>query len=91
MQRIYYKGKPVRNHARTTMSQKRLLNGRKNNAHTSSDGESSTLSHIISEAEKGYIMKILKKTKGNKTKAAEILGISRKTLWEKIKSYDINA
>jgi DNA-binding NtrC family response regulator len=73
------------------MPQKRSLNGKKNNAHTSSDGASSTLSHIISEAEKGYIMKILKKTKGNKTKAAEILGISRKTLWEKIKSYDITA
>ena len=51
----------------------------------------SHLSEITAEAEKGHIMKILKTTNGNKTKAAEILGISRKTLWEKIKSYDIKA
>jgi two-component system response regulator AtoC len=84
-------GKHVRNHARTAMSQKSLLNGKTNNGHTSSDRASSTLSHIISKAEKSHIIKILKTTKGNKTKAAEILGISRKTLWEKIKSYDITA
>jgi DNA-binding NtrC family response regulator len=47
-----------------------------------------TLSKVTSEAEKEHILKILKSTKGNKTKAAEILGISRKTLWEKVKEYD---
>jgi len=49
----------------------------------------STLSHVTSEAEKSYIKRILKSTNGNRTKAAEILGISRKSLWEKIKAYKI--
>jgi DNA-binding NtrC family response regulator len=33
---------------------------------------------------------VLRATQGGKTKAAEILGISRKTLWEKINAYGIN-
>jgi DNA-binding NtrC family response regulator len=49
----------------------------------------SPLSKVAAEAEKAHIIKTLKSTNGNKTKAAEILGISRKTLWEKVKSYDI--
>lgn len=48
-----------------------------------------TLSEAAAEAEKDHIRKILRATNGNKTKAAEILGISRKTLWERIKSYKI--
>ncbi len=48
-----------------------------------------SLSHVAADAEKEHILKVLKSTKGNKTKAAEILGISRKTLWERLKSYDL--
>jgi DNA-binding NtrC family response regulator len=39
--------------------------------------------------EKEYIQSVLEKTKGKKGEAAEILGISRKTLWEKIKGLEI--
>jgi len=39
--------------------------------------------------EKEYIQSVLEKTKGKKGQAAEILGISRKTLWEKIKELEI--
>jgi DNA-binding NtrC family response regulator len=39
--------------------------------------------------EKEYIQTVLEKTKGKKGHAAEILGISRKTLWEKIKELEI--
>jgi DNA-binding NtrC family response regulator len=48
-----------------------------------------TLSDVSAYAEKEHILKVLKSTKGNRTKSAEILGISRKTLWEKVKSYNI--
>jgi transcriptional regulator with PAS, ATPase and Fis domain len=48
-----------------------------------------SLSNVAADAEKEHILKVLKSTRGNRTKAAEILGISRKTLWEKVKSYDI--
>lgn len=50
----------------------------------------SPLSDVTAEAEKAHITKILKSTNGNKTKAAEVLCISRKTLWEKLKAYDIS-
>jgi DNA-binding NtrC family response regulator len=39
--------------------------------------------------EKEYIQSVLEKTRGKKGQAAEILGISRKTLWEKIKELEI--
>jgi two-component system response regulator AtoC len=48
-----------------------------------------TLSKVAATAERAHIMKILRSTRGNKTKAAEILGITRKTLWEKVKNYSI--
>lgn len=50
----------------------------------------STLQDITAEAEKGHIVRILKLTRGNRSKAAEILGISRKTLWEKINSHQLD-
>ncbi len=51
--------------------------------------EDTSLSNVAADAEKEHILKVLKSTKGNRTKAAEILGISRKTLWEKVKNYDL--
>jgi DNA-binding NtrC family response regulator len=39
--------------------------------------------------EKEYIQSVLEKTKGKKGQAADSLGISRKTLWEKIKELKI--
>lgn len=49
-----------------------------------------TLQHVTSEAEKQHIIRILKLTGGNRSKAAEILGISRKTLWEKITGHQLD-
>lgn len=48
----------------------------------SNAGENSLKS--LKEIEKDYILKVLEKTKMNKTKAAEILGIDRKTLRQKL-------
>ncbi|MBW1972389.1 MAG: sigma-54-dependent Fis family transcriptional regulator [Deltaproteobacteria bacterium] len=45
----------------------------------------------LKEVEKQLIINALKKTSGNKTKAAQILGITRKTLFNKIKEHKIKA
>ncbi|HBR22190.1 MAG TPA: two-component system response regulator [Nitrospiraceae bacterium] len=47
------------------------------------------LSDVAAGAERAHIIKVLKETNGSKTMAAGILGISRKTLWEKMNSYRI--
>ena len=41
----------------------------------------------VEEAEKGLIVRTLEHTRNNKTRAAEILGISLKTLHNKLKEY----
>ncbi|MDY7034057.1 MAG: sigma-54 dependent transcriptional regulator [Thermodesulfobacteriota bacterium] len=43
----------------------------------------------IRELEKNYITKILKKTKGHKINTARILGIDRRTLYRKLKKYNL--
>jgi two-component system, NtrC family, response regulator AtoC len=43
----------------------------------------------LEELEKQYIRFVLRKTKGKKTEAANILGINRKTLGMKIKKYEL--
>ncbi len=43
----------------------------------------------IREVEKDLIIKTLEQTGGNRTKAAEILGITRKTLQNKLKEYEL--
>lgn len=44
----------------------------------------------LGELEKKYILSVLKKTGGNKMRAAEILGISRTTLISRLKSYGVS-
>jgi len=46
-----------------------------------------TVGTTVDEAEKQLILKTLQSTQNNKTKAAEILGISSKTLQNKLKEY----
>jgi two-component system response regulator AtoC len=45
-----------------------------------------TLQEVTAEAEKNHIVQILKLANGNRSKASAILGVSRKTLWEKTKN-----
>lgn len=47
------------------------------------------LNEAVSTFEKEYIQNVLRATKGKKGQAADILGISRKNLWEKIKGLEI--
>ena len=53
------------------------------------NGKIPLLSEVSAEAEKEHILKILGVNAWSKTKAAEMLGISRKTLWEKMNAYGI--
>jgi len=43
----------------------------------------------LAETEREYIKWVLSQTNGNKTKAAEILGIDRVSLWRKIKQFQL--
>jgi DNA-binding NtrC family response regulator len=51
------------------------------------NGVSFPVGTTVAEAEKGLILKTLEHTRNNKTRAAEILGISLKTLHNKLKEY----
>ena len=44
----------------------------------------------LEEVERRYIELTLQHVKGSQTKAAQILGISRKALWEKRKRYGLH-
>jgi two-component system, NtrC family, response regulator HydG len=49
-------------------------------------------SHLkdINEIKKGRLMDALKRSGGNQSEAARILGISRTSVWSQIKRYDID-
>jgi transcriptional regulator with PAS, ATPase and Fis domain len=47
------------------------------------------LSTAIREFEKGHLRRALAATGGKRVKAAEMLGISRKSLWEKLRMYEV--
>ena len=51
------------------------------------DGVRFQIGTTVEEAEKGLILRTLEHTRNNKTRAAEILGISLKTLHNKLKEY----
>jgi DNA-binding NtrC family response regulator len=44
----------------------------------------------LEEIEKNHILRVLKESNGNQTKASQILGIDRKTLYLKLKKYGLN-
>ncbi len=46
------------------------------------------LDEALCEFEKKYILKVLEKSRGNQTKAAQMLGIHRNTLTKKLASYN---
>lgn len=55
----------------------------------SADTIETNLTAAVAKAERQCILRALKNTEGNKTEAAEVLGISRKNLWEKMKLYQL--
>ena len=52
---------------------------------TLGQGEFATLE----EHERAYIARVLRATHGNRTKAAQLLGLPRTSLWRKIKKYEL--
>ncbi len=51
--------------------------------------ENFNLRQTLSQAEQRCIRKALQRCRGNRTEAAQILGISRKNLWEKMKIHNL--
>ena len=43
----------------------------------------------LKQIEKRHILKVLEEVGGNQTVCAQVLGINKKTLWEKLKKYNI--
>jgi len=58
-------------------------------AFQSGQGGYENLTKAMKDFERKYIIKVLEETNGNKTLAARLLGVSRKTLWEKCKLLEI--
>jgi two-component system response regulator HydG len=48
------------------------------------------ISEVVEELERDLILKALREAKNNKSKAAELLKISRKSLHNKLKKYNIS-
>ena len=57
--------------------------------HQSKNWSPETLKRVAVRAEKEHIVRVLNHTQGHKKEAAQILGITPKTLWMKIKEYGL--
>ena len=51
---------------------------------------SQPLDAVRERAERDHILSVLQQTKGNKVQAARVLGVSRKTLWKKLKHLGVS-
>ena len=49
-----------------------------------------SLREVLVDAERAHLERVLRGVGGHRTKAASVLGISRKVLWEKLKDYGIS-
>ena len=56
-------------------------------AETDGDGRVRPLPEAVREFEREYLKRALQHTQGRRGEAAQMLGISRKNLWEKLRSY----
>jgi DNA-binding NtrC family response regulator len=48
------------------------------------------LDMVREQAEREHILSVLKQTEGHRVQAARILGVSRKTLWKKLKHLGVS-
>jgi two-component system, NtrC family, response regulator AtoC len=49
-----------------------------------------TLRKVVDDAEREHLRRVLKLTNNHRAQAAAILGISRKNLWEKLKTHQLD-
>ena len=49
------------------------------------------LADFLREQERDYLLRVLRHVQGHRSRAAAILGISRKNLWEKLRSHQVDA
>jgi DNA-binding NtrC family response regulator len=54
------------------------------------DGELEALDVVAKRFERDYLLRVLRSVAGNRGRAAEILGLSRKGLWGKLKAHQIS-
>jgi two-component system nitrogen regulation response regulator GlnG len=54
------------------------------------DGPGKSLERVREDAEREHILSVLQRTDGRRGQAAHLLGISRKTLWKKLKQLGIS-
>jgi DNA-binding NtrC family response regulator len=47
------------------------------------------LSLVLKQAEREHLLKALAMSEGKRARAAELLGISRKNLWEKLRAHGL--
>ncbi|MFT3710227.1 MAG: sigma-54 dependent transcriptional regulator [Archangium sp.] len=52
--------------------------------------EARSLHEAVRAFEREYLKRVLQKSEGHRARAAQLLGISRKSLWEKLKGYGID-
>lgn len=52
--------------------------------------DSRSLPEAVRAFEREYLKRVLQKSEGHRARAAQLLGISRKNLWEKLKGYGIS-
>ena len=54
------------------------------------DGELEALDVVAKRFERDYLLRVLRSVAGNRGRAAEVLGLSRKGLWGKLKAHGIS-
>jgi DNA-binding NtrC family response regulator len=74
-------------HLPPTFGQRFMRSDAMNNNNNNDSGVHVEIGSTVDEAERMLILKTLESTRNNKTRAAEILGISLKTLHNKLKEY----
>jgi len=64
--------------------------GRQGNGNPEDRTDSYFLCDAVAHTEKNLILRVLSRVQGKRAEAANLLGISRKNLWEKMKQYEIS-